>query len=443
MGKLYKILGTVAMIATLAVTTNAQSIRKNYREMTSAEKLVFCNALKALKTKALGATNVIDYYGNFHSVLGNSGIHNNERFTSWHRKFLQDFETELRNSGVTNADKISLPYWDWTSQYYTTAPTDAQTTSPLWGSDFMGQFNSLWGLGRNLGFGSLPTVTTMQNALANTTFGGSGSGFRYQLENYNHNGPHGWVGGIMGTYDSPKDPVFYLHHAMVDKIWQDWHNLGGVSTFPVNDLPGYPGLTSTAYIDSRGIKVWYAENHYVNLYNYTSSGTENYYYTETINAGGNGAFNVPSGVTCNLVSGGFQMAGASTAGSIVLKPGFLAASGSNFSAKINAVPFNTSRMDEVFVSDNSGSVNLSETEGLHTMVAFPNPSSGNFQVFLAGSNFSDNVYDVLDMQGSIIESGKFTLDNFALNLTGFEKGIYMLKVKLGNGEVLFDKLVIQ
>ena len=95
------------------------------------------------------------------------------------------------------------------------------------------------------------------------------------------------------------------------------------------------------------------------------------------------------------------------------------------------------------MSDNSASSDLSETEGLHTMVAFPNPSSGNFQVFLAGANFSDNVYDVLDMQGSIIESGKFTQDNFALNLNGLENGIYMLKVKLGNGEVLLDKLVIQ
>ena len=35
-----------------------------------------------------------------------------------------------------------------------------------------------------------------------------------------HARAHGWVGGAMAdTEDSPFDPIFYLHHAFIDMIW--------------------------------------------------------------------------------------------------------------------------------------------------------------------------------------------------------------------------------
>ncbi|WP_260288870.1 tyrosinase family protein [Peribacillus aracenensis] len=38
-----------------------------------------------------------------------------------------------------------------------------------------------------------------------------------------HNLVHGWVGGHMGSVPvSPNDPVFFLHHANVDRIWAMW-----------------------------------------------------------------------------------------------------------------------------------------------------------------------------------------------------------------------------
>jgi len=33
---------------------------------------------------------------------------------------------------------------------------------------------------------------------------------------------HVWVGGDMGASTSPNDPVFYLNHAHVDRIWAAW-----------------------------------------------------------------------------------------------------------------------------------------------------------------------------------------------------------------------------
>jgi hypothetical protein len=40
-----------------------------------------------------------------------------------------------------------------------------------------------------------------------------------------HNLIHIWVGGSMVPITSPNDPVFFLHHCFVDKLWADWQSL--------------------------------------------------------------------------------------------------------------------------------------------------------------------------------------------------------------------------
>ena len=37
-----------------------------------------------------------------------------------------------------------------------------------------------------------------------------------------HNGIHGWVGGDMVRMSSPNDPIFFMHHAQIDRIWAIW-----------------------------------------------------------------------------------------------------------------------------------------------------------------------------------------------------------------------------
>lgn len=37
-----------------------------------------------------------------------------------------------------------------------------------------------------------------------------------------HNRVHVWIGGDMGPGTSPNDPVFYLNHCNVDRIWEAW-----------------------------------------------------------------------------------------------------------------------------------------------------------------------------------------------------------------------------
>jgi len=37
-----------------------------------------------------------------------------------------------------------------------------------------------------------------------------------------HNLVHVWIGGDMGPGTSPNDPVFFLNHCNVDRIWEAW-----------------------------------------------------------------------------------------------------------------------------------------------------------------------------------------------------------------------------
>jgi tyrosinase len=61
-----------------------------------------------------------------------------------------------------------------------------------------------------------------------------------------HNKVHLWVGGVVGHSDtlgtmvlngSPNDPVFWLHHANVDRLWAKWINAHGEIYVPVSGGP--------------------------------------------------------------------------------------------------------------------------------------------------------------------------------------------------------------
>ncbi|MFE2758050.1 tyrosinase family protein [Actinosynnema sp. NPDC059335] len=47
------------------------------------------------------------------------------------------------------------------------------------------------------------------------------------LESVPHNKIHLFVGGWMGVFVSPRDPIFWLHHANIDRLWESWIRRGG------------------------------------------------------------------------------------------------------------------------------------------------------------------------------------------------------------------------
>ena len=46
-----------------------------------------------------------------------------------------------------------------------------------------------------------------------------------------HNRVHVWVGGEMAPGTSPNDPVFWLNHCNVDRIWEGWMVARGRRTY--------------------------------------------------------------------------------------------------------------------------------------------------------------------------------------------------------------------
>ena len=60
-----------------------------------------------------------------------------------------------------------------------------------------------------------------------------------------HNAAHRFIGGHMGGAYSPNDPIFWLHHANVDRIWAQWQKfqLGIGGSHPRS--ADYPPITQS------------------------------------------------------------------------------------------------------------------------------------------------------------------------------------------------------
>jgi tyrosinase len=153
-----------------------------------------------------------------------SCTHHTPLFLPWHRAYLYFFEKALQDvvAGVTVA------WWDWTAPDRTIPPAFADTTvadgsaNPLASSPIQpsGRRNPRERVttrrpGRS---GRLPTAADVADVLDNRDF----CTFQTQLESL-HGGVHIWVGGTMSAIPvAAYDPVFWAHHAMIDRIWYLW-----------------------------------------------------------------------------------------------------------------------------------------------------------------------------------------------------------------------------
>jgi tyrosinase len=190
-------------------------LRKNYRNLTNAERGRFIQALYHVKS-----TGLIDQFANMHATHFFMNIHRSSHFLPWHREFLIRFERALQ----AHHPDVTIPYWNSTVD---TSPSD-----PLWDNSFLGQFNAAWNLGRALGSAILPTPQQVETNQGRSTY----DAFWPELENPIHNRPHVWVGGVMAGTASPGDPVFWLHHCWIDLLWARWQL----------EHPGAPFVSSLA-----------------------------------------------------------------------------------------------------------------------------------------------------------------------------------------------------
>ncbi|KAH6648129.1 monooxygenase [Truncatella angustata] len=268
------------------------SVRKEWRELDDAEKAEYLRAAvcvrglpKAKYADIEAVTTRMDDLVYTHFTL-NTDIHFVANFLPWHRWFVQLHEDLLRTEcGFTGVQ----PYWDWSID------ADAENTpnSPIFdsvtgfggdgkhtGSDVPGfqrcvvdgpfantnltlamgwpnmndhgdrlhcftrEFNG--GLGNDEN--GEPIIGDMQAGAYNSKVMNTIYGFdtyaqmSSMLEGLPHAQIHSIIFGDMGPATSPNEPLFFLHHANVDRAWAKWQ---GRNATRLADYTGYKDTDKT------------------------------------------------------------------------------------------------------------------------------------------------------------------------------------------------------
>jgi hypothetical protein len=213
----------VSAQAGLLVRRNVASLAPNGPEIQQLRE-----AFRIIRQRS--AVNWMDRRGwwlqaNIHAA---SCSHANWWFLPWHRAYIYYFERILRQA--VGSATLTLPYWDWSD------PATRRLPAPFWGAN--NPLNmSTRGIGPN---DQAPAefvdrtriIEPILNTRSFSTFGGFASGAPTQrvaggsLEGTPHNNIHNWVGGANGEMSFPvsaaRDPIFWLHHANVDRLWAEW-----------------------------------------------------------------------------------------------------------------------------------------------------------------------------------------------------------------------------
>lgn len=156
--------------------------------------------------------------------------HRKPYFLAWHRGFLARFEAQLRKSSGNSA--LVLPYWN----YYDHPVTPAEfrdSGSPLYRRNRSGSNVS----------GAL-SLAAFDAGLTNFQRGKTDA-FEPAVETAPHNGVHNLIGGAMGNITiSPRDPVFWVHHANIDRLWDAWVRAGDGRHMPARTAAYWSGSFS-------------------------------------------------------------------------------------------------------------------------------------------------------------------------------------------------------
>lgn len=235
--------------------TAAPRVRK--RLQVGAEMDRFAAAVKIMHDTKVPGTNTT-WWEEMADTHLNSCPHGNWFFLPWHRAYLVAFEKVAAR--LLNDPSFVLPYWDWSQDLELPAAFDDRT-SPLFLPPPAGAFPLPAGICRLTTKVVVPQKTStdvVNRILASrdfVTFASARTGelrpnpdvFRPgAFEGGPHGAVHGFIGRTecpMGSMSSALDPIFWIHHANVDRIWDQWAQLVG----PEVSLPGPPAPSETAW----------------------------------------------------------------------------------------------------------------------------------------------------------------------------------------------------
>ena len=197
-------------------------IRADIRHLTPAQLTAFKTGVATMMARPANDPTSWAYQAAIHGSqaspthpLWNSCEHGSIHFFSWHRLFLYYFERILR--AASGSASLTLPYWNWQAQRALPAPfVDTTPGNPLFTTHRSAAMNS---------GALLPTSAVSTGAsFAETSF----TDFSGQFEGTPHGSVHVSVGGWMASVPTAApDPIFWLHHCNVDRLWERWLAQGG------------------------------------------------------------------------------------------------------------------------------------------------------------------------------------------------------------------------
>jgi tyrosinase len=203
-------------------------VRKDANTLTAGERDRFVNALAQLNNQ--GAGRFTDFR-EMHTAVSSPQAHGAAGFLPWHRAYLLDLERELQAIDPS----VTLPYW----RFDRPAPN-------IFTPDFLGVSNQLgtvqfsptnplqfWrtdgvqGITRRPFFNTAAAPPGLRTEAQTLGLGNAYAAFR-ALEGNPHGSAHVSFGGsISSVPTAARDPLFFLLHCNVDRLWARWQRQFG------------------------------------------------------------------------------------------------------------------------------------------------------------------------------------------------------------------------
>ncbi|KFA76950.1 hypothetical protein S40288_05207 [Stachybotrys chartarum IBT 40288] len=221
--------------------------RREWRTLSDAEKQDYIDAFQCFieAPSELGMNGTLyDDFAWVHNLVAH-GTHTKAPFLTWHRRFIWVYEQRLRK---TCGYKGALPYWDWSLDWenltgspifdsklgfgsdgdpeapihrtaHCVTDTPFKKLEPQWyGSEYSPHCLTRWFYDDWVEHFLNPE--SIEEILASDTY----SKFFIALEMGPHDIIPGDLRGDFTTFTAPNDPIFYLHHSQLDRIWWLWQS---------------------------------------------------------------------------------------------------------------------------------------------------------------------------------------------------------------------------
>lgn len=170
--------------------------------------------------------------------------HGSSYFLPWHRMYLHHFETivAVEVAKLNGPRDWALPYWNYSVDEnarllpvaFRSPSLPDGSANPLYVAERDDRCNAghQFADGRDVGLGCLKEVA-FDAPSGSSSFGGPVTEFEHSgdvvgaLEATPHGSIHIAVGGVSGGwmsqfYTAALDPIFWLHHANIDRLWEVW-----------------------------------------------------------------------------------------------------------------------------------------------------------------------------------------------------------------------------